>query len=349
MVVPSQLVLSATKRSLSSRVQLRTPFYPCCCVFPQAAKRRYLSSSEQESKNSENQEQHNKNDNSKSQPKVALIMGVANHRSIAWACVQEFQQQGYQVLLTYQNDRLRPSIEKLIATTTSKKNHHPIHALPCNVETDLPRLFQEQIPQVLQEISSQHQQQQSLQLDSIVHSVAFAPFDNPDNPKLYLSEASWHDYQMAMHTSAYSLVETAHYAKHVMNSHTSTTAASITALTYLGSTRAVPHYYLMGPAKAALEANMRALALELGHYYIRDDNPHSIRVNAVSAGPVRTLASRGIPHFTELWQHAQETAPLKRNVTVAEVAHAVRFLAEASGITGQVLHVDGGYSSVVPV
>ena len=143
---------------------------------------------------------------------------------------------------------------------------------------------------------------------------------------------------MAQQISAFSLLETAKFGQSVLNS----TNSSITALTYLGSSRALPNYYLMGPAKASLEACVRGLAAELGS--------QSIRVNAVSAGPLRTLSSRGIPQFTDLYQHVQEKAPLRRNVTGQEVADTISFLAiGGTGITGQVIYVDAGYSSVIPV
>jgi enoyl-[acyl-carrier protein] reductase I len=287
---------------------------------------------------------------SEKRSKIALVMGVANHRSIAWACVESFHQQGYQVIITYQGEKHRPLIDKLIAPLQSNKEGSLIAALPCNVESDIPQLFQEQIPNLLSKDAASTQSPAPVLLDTIVHSVAYAPFDTTDNPKLLLSEASLQDFQVAQHISTYSLLETAKYAKSVMNSSlTSTGTASITALTYLGSIRAVSNYYLMGPAKAALEATVRGLALELGHFSSHA-NLHCIRVNAVSAGPLRTVSSRGIPNFAELWQHAQESAPLRRNVTAQEVANTVRFLAsqDASGITGQVVYVDAGYSSVVP-
>lgn len=242
-------------------------------------------------------------------------MGLANHRSIAWACVESFRKLGYNVIVTYQNDKMRRSIDKLIGDDDS------IQSLPCNVETEIPTLFQEQLP---------HQQ-----LDAIVHSIAYAPFG--DNLHL-LSQASLQDFQMAQQISAFSLLETAKYAQPLLRPN-----SSITALTYLGAVRALPNYYLMGPAKASLEACVRGLAAELG-------GNHNVRVNAVSAGPLRTLSSRGIPEFTELWQHVKATAPLKRNVTAHEVADTVRFLAtDGTGITGQTIYVDAGYSSVVAV
>ena len=217
---------------------------------------------------------------------------------------------------------MKRSVNKLVA------GDDKIKILQCNVETDIPRLFGEQVPEIL----STH----NLALSSIVHSIAYAPFADTNN--LRLSEASLDDFQMAQQISAFSLLETAKFGQSVLNS----TNSSITALTYLGSSRALPNYYLMGPAKASLEACVRGLAAELGS--------QSIRVNAVSAGPLRTLSSRGIPQFTDLYQHVQEKAPLRRNVTGQEVADTISFLAiGGTGITGQVIYVDAGYSSVIPV
>ena len=308
-------------------------------------------------------------------------MGVANHRSIAWACVESFRRRNFKVLVTYQDDptnrhKKQAAMDKLLATLPTDGNDNSVHALPCNVETDLPALFQERIPELL----SSHQNDSHNgawndgTLDAIVHSIAYAPFDTASPSINAMSEASWADFQTAHHISTYSLLETAKYAKSIMNSSiaTSTTphnategggGASITALTYLGANRAVPNYALMGPAKASLEACVRGLAVELGRFsqpssteqssdtqQQQQQQQHSIRVNAVSAGPLRTLSSRGIPQFTELWQHVQDKAPLQRNVTHQEVADTVRFLAtEGTGITGQVVYVDAGYSSVVPV
>jgi len=304
----------------------------------------------------------------KKRKKVALVMGVANHRSIAWACVESFFRQPnneYHVLLTYQNEKMQPTMDKLVQALQAEKEEHSsgvLRALPCcNVETDIPRLFEQQIPELLHEIQqADDDTDDRLALDTIVHSIAFAPLHS--NPQ-EISQATLQDFQTAHHISAYSLLETAKYAKATMNSVSDITNdhgnnnASITALTYLGGVRTVPQYGLMGPAKASLEACVRALATELGSYSrpaANDSdttNPCSIRVNAVSAGPLRTLSARGIPQFSDLYQHVQSHAPLKRHVTQQEVANTIQFLSSdlATGITGQVLYVDAGYSSVVPV
>lgn len=254
-------------------------------------------------------------------------MGVANHRSIAWACVESFRKRNYNVVFTYQDPAKKAAMETMIA---SLPDGPWIRAIPCNIETDLPLLFQDQMPSIMQDSP----------LTSIVHSIAYASLGTG------LSEASLADFQTAHHISTYSLLETAKYSKPILADD-----ASITALSYLGASRAVANYGLMGPAKASLEACVRGLALELGQYQREDDTTTSIRVNAVSAGPLRTLSSRGIPDFGKLYASVPQTAPLRRNVTSQEVADTVRFLAtEGTGITGQVIYVDGGYStSVVPV
>jgi len=300
--------------------------------------------------------------------KIALVMGVANHRSIAWACVESFRQKHFDVVFTYQDDNIsqhkkQAAMDTLIANSNQKQETGGkiLEAIPCNVETDLPRLFQDQIPELLDGRTGL--------LDSIVHSIAYAPFkaNSSGNCDSSISEASLQDFQTAHHISTFSLLETTRYAKSMMNSSLENggQGASITALTYLGANRAVSNYGLMGPAKASLEACVRGLAVELGSFTLpstasstasssssssNSQQQHSIRVNAVSAGPLRTLSSRGIPQFTELYQHVEKKAPLQRNVTHQEVADTVRFLAtDGTGMTGQVIYVDAGYSSVVPV
>ena len=282
-------------------------------------------------------------DTSESPPRrrTALVMGVANHRSIAWACVESFFQRDYNVIFTYQDSSKKTVMENMISSLGEKRSdsNRSVQAIPCNVETDIPKLFQEKIPELLSLRTNENPR-----LTSIVHSIAYASLSSGTE----LSEASLEDFQTAHHISTYSLLETAKYAKHAMTCDN----ASITALSYLGANRAVSNYGLMGPAKASLEACVRGLALELGQYSLdtRGGEPRSIRVNAVSAGPLRTLSSRGIPDFTRLYSSVQEAAPLRRTVTQQEVADTVRFLAtEGTGITGQVIYVDGGYSSVVPV
>lgn len=265
-------------------------------------------------------------------------MGVANHRSIAWACVESLRRNNFEVILTCQDDRTLKALDTLLARDPG------VSGLSCNVETDLPILLEQQIPELLSEKKGHN----NATLNAIVHSVANASYQkdsNNANTSLQISNASWDDFGHAQHVSAFSLLETAKLAKPLLSSYdeNDNVGSSITTLTYLGAVRAVPNYHLMGPAKASLEACVRGLAVELGP-------THHCRVNAVSAGPLRTLSARGIPQFTDLYHHVEEKAPLRRNVTQQEVADTVAFLAtEGTGITGQTLYVDGGYSSIVPL
>lgn len=276
-------------------------------------------------------------------------MGVANHRSIAWACVESMRKKNYNIIITCQNERTQKTVEKMAETIRQQQepssNHLPqiLAVLPCNVEQDLPLLLEQQIPEIL----DKNKTCGPASLDAIVHSIAYASYDTDNDEgsssssssSLNLSNATWEQFQQAQHISAFSLLETAKYAKPLLSSQNS----SITALSYIGAVRAVPNYHLMGPAKASLEACVRGLAAELGP-------THQCRVNAVSAGPQRTLSARGIPQFTELYSHVQDKAPLRRNVSQQEVAQTVAFLAtEGTGITGQTIYVDAGYSSGVPV
>jgi enoyl-[acyl-carrier protein] reductase I len=267
--------------------------------------------------------------------KVALIMGVANRRSIAWACVRSFlrrqHEEQYDVIVTTQTDKLKERVQRL--ATEEHLQDRVLGVQTCSVGTEIERLFQEKIPDLLKE--------ESRPVDAVVHSVAFASL------KGTLSSASWEDYQQAQRVSAYSFLETARclqkYNKGTTSSGDGGHPASLTALSHLGAVRAVPNYHIMGPAKAALEAIARGLAAELG--------PDGIRVNCVSAGPVRTAAAAGIPGFGALAAHCRETAPLRRLATAEEIAETVQFLASdrASGVTGQTIYCDAGYSSVVPV
>ena len=245
--------------------------------------------------------------------KTALIFGVANHRSIAWACVQSFLQRDYQVIFTYQNERFAKTANELISSSPQ------VQAIQCNVEHDLPSLFRDRLPEIMGK---------DVTLDAIVHSVAYAPPDAMKEGSLLTT--SRQAFLQAHDISAYSFLETAQCAQPLLRE-----GASLTALSYLGAVRAVPNYNVMGPVKASLESLVRGLALELPHH----------RVNAVSAGPINTLAARGISGFSHIRKDVEERAPLKRNVTVEEVADTIRFVAtEATGMTGQTTYVDAGYS-----
>lgn len=246
--------------------------------------------------------------------KTALILGVANHRSIAWACVKSFVQQDYRVVLTYQNKRFAKTVENLIA-----KEAPSALALPCNVEHELPSLFEERLPDLLGE--GKH-------LDLIVHAIAYAPPDAMKEGSLLTTSRK--SFLQAHDISAYSFLETTQCSLPMMKE-----GSSLTALSYLGAVRAVPNYNVMGPAKASLEGLVRGLALEMPTH----------RVNAVSAGPINTLAARGISGFNQFRSEMEERAPLKRNVTIDEVARTVRFVgSEAAGMTGQTIYIDAGYS-----
>lgn len=289
--------------------------------------------------------------------RIALVMGVANHRSIAWACVQEFLTQQMDCIVTY-HPRFHKHVERLVATTSAQAHGQDndrgriLGQVSCQVESEIPEIFQTRIPELLSG-------EDDRRIDAIVHSIAFADMEHTAT----LGQASWSAYAQAQHISSYSLIETARCAFDASSPVLANTA-SLTALSYLGAVRALPPYHIMGPAKAALEANVRGLAAEYG--CVRIDNndktgipqddigtttTRSLRVNAVSAGPVATLSSRGIAHFAD-WSHqVATTAPLRRHVMTQEIAAAVHFLATpaSSGITGQTLYVDAGYSSVIPV
>lgn len=330
--------------------------------------------------------------------KTALILGVANHRSIAWACVESFLRDYDRIVFTYQSERFAKTANDLIlqlqqsqqaqtqaatrfaahhsTTTTSSSSSHSSHsslpssirppplvvALACNVETELASLFHERIPQAFQD--KDNDTTDDYTLDAIVHSIAYAP-DMNDRGLLHTSREA---FLQAHAVSAYSLLETTQLALPMLQrkctsssksdeaggaGSISSSSSSITTLSYIGAMRAVPHYNAMGPAKASLEALVRGLAREIGAagQNNNDSHHHSIRINAVSAGPLNTMAARGIAGMTQLRQHYEQHAPLLRNVTAREVADTVRFVAstEATGMTGQTIYVDGGYSCIVPV
>lgn len=248
--------------------------------------------------------------------KTALIMGVANRRSIAWACVRSFLEIDYNVIFTYQNERFQKTAENLMDSTKTRPNNR-IHALPCNVESEIPLLFQQRLPELLGK--------DNVCLDAIVHSIAYAP----DMKESSLLTTTREAFTIAHEISAYSFLEVAKYSN----------TQSLTALSYLGAVRAVPSYNVMGPCKASLESLVRGLALELGS--------RGTRVNAVSSGPLSTISGRGITGLSIIQADVEVRAPLKRNITQEEVADTVRFIAtQATGITGQTIYVDAGYSIV---
>ncbi|MGA2904921.1 MAG: enoyl-ACP reductase [Candidatus Korobacteraceae bacterium] len=247
------------------------------------------------------------------QGRTAVVFGVANKRSIAWAIAQQMQQAGAQLAITYQNERLKQEADDLIAELPNAQ------AFQCDVSRD------EEITQLFAQLQERYGK-----LDALVHSIAFAP---AEDLKGDFAETSREGFRITLDISAYSLVALARAARPLM-----TEGGSIITLTYYGSERVIPRYNVMGVAKAALEACVRYLAYDLGK--------SRIRVNAISAGPIKTLAARGISGFGEMLREQAERSPLQRNVDINEVAATAVFLASdaGSGITGETIYVDCGYN-----
>lgn len=249
--------------------------------------------------------------------KKALIVGLASNRSIAYGIAQAFHEQGAELAFTYQNEKLKERVETMAAEFNSTLT------FPCDVASDA------EIKTVFSQLSAQWQK-----LDILVHSVAFAPADQISGD--YVTHASREGFRIAHDISAYSLVALAQAALPMMEE----TQGSILTLSYFGAEKAVPNYNVMGIAKASLEAAVRYLAASLG--------PRGLRVNAISAGPIRTLAAAGIKDFRKFQTAYAQVTPLKRNVTKEEVGNTAAFLCSdlSSGITGEVVHVDAGYHAV---
>ncbi|HHY84448.1 MAG TPA: enoyl-ACP reductase [Verrucomicrobia bacterium] len=245
--------------------------------------------------------------------KLGIVFGVANKRSIAWAIAQAWAKEGARLAFTYQGERLKENVEELAATFGSDTL-----ILPCDVTRD------EEIAAVFKTVGEKFGK-----LHLLLHSVAFAPREALEGEFINTSRDA---FRIAHDVSAYSLVALARAAAPLM-----TEGGSILAMTYYGSEKVVPHYNVMGVAKAALEASARYLAYDLG--------PKKIRVNCISAGPVNTLAARGIAGFTDMLKHYEAHAPLRRNVLPDELGATGVFLASdgAAAITGQVIYVDSGY------
>ena len=246
--------------------------------------------------------------------RVAVIFGLANKRSIAWAIAQKLHAEGAQIAITYQNERLRLEAEEMITSLPGADGFQ------CDVSKD------EEIAEVFRQISARY----NGKIHTLVHSVAYAPAEDLKNDFLLTSREG---FRIAHDISVYSLVALARAAEPLM-----TEGGSIITLTYLGAEKVMQGYNVMGVAKAALEATVRYLSASLG--------AKAIRVNAISAGPIRTLAARGIGSLGDFLKIVSERAPLKRNVDPAEVGETAAFLAGdgASGITGEVIHVDCGYN-----
>ncbi|MBF2017035.1 MAG: enoyl-ACP reductase FabI [Rivularia sp. T60_A2020_040] len=247
--------------------------------------------------------------------KNALVTGIANNRSIAWGIAQQLHKAGANIGITYLPDE-KGKMEKKVADLVEPLS--PSLFLPCNVQDD------EQVQSTFNTIKEKWGS-----LDILIHCLAFAKKDDLTGG---FSETSRAGFNLALEISAYSLPLLAGAAKPLMSQ-----GGSILTLTYLGGVRAIPNYNVMGVAKAALESSVRYLAAELGE--------QNIRVNAISAGPIRTLASSAVGGILDMIHHVEQVAPLKRTVTQLEVGNAAAFLSSdlASGITGQVLYVDAGY------
>ncbi len=246
--------------------------------------------------------------------KTGLIVGVANKRSIAWAIAQAASEAGARLAITYQGERLEENVRELASSLT-----RPL-VLPCDVTSDA------QIADLYSAIDREFGG-----LDFLVHGAAFAPREELSAPFVQTSREG---FRLSLDISAYSLVALARGALPLMERRG---GGSILTLTYLGSERVFQNYNVMGVAKAALEACVRYLAADLG--------PKNIRVNAISAGPIKTLAASGISGFSSILQHYRDRAPLRRTVDTDEVADAALFLLGPAGraVTAEVLMVDGGF------
>lgn len=246
--------------------------------------------------------------------KTGLIFGVANKRSIAWAVAQILHEAGMRLAFTYQNERLKESVQELVNSLIKDTL-----LMPCDVSDD------KQLEAVFERVAKEFGR-----LNCLVHSIAYA--DRKDLEGAFLN-TSRSGFKLALDVSAYSLIPMARLAAPLMEKE----GGSIVAMTYLASERVVPGYNVMGSAKAALEHIIRQLAYELG--------PKNIRVNGISAGPLSTAAARGIKGFSTMLQYHREKAPLRRNIDHSEVAKTGLFLLSdlASGITGEIIYVDAGY------
>lgn len=247
--------------------------------------------------------------------KNALVTGIANDRSIAWGIAQQLHSAGANLGVTYLPDD-KGRFEKKVAELVEPLQ--PTLFAPCNVQDD------EQITALFEKIRADWGR-----LDILIHCLAFANKDDLTGTYVNTSRAG---FALALDVSAYSLVKLCAEAKPLM-----TAGGSIITLTYLGGVRVIPNYNVMGAAKAALETSVRYLAADLG--------PDNIRVNGISAGPIRTLASSAVSGIRDMISHVETVAPLRRTVTQTEVGNTAAFLCSdlASGITGQIIYVDAGY------
>ncbi|AIK39772.1 enoyl-[acyl-carrier-protein] reductase [NADH] [Bacillus pseudomycoides] len=246
--------------------------------------------------------------------KNIIVMGVANQRSIAWGIARSLHEAGANLIFTYAGERLEKNVRDLAESLEGQKSL----VLPCDVtnDEDIARCFQS----IKEEVGVVH---------GLAHCIAFA---NRDDLKGEFVDTSRDGFLLAQNISSFSLTAVARAAKPLM-----TEGGSIVTLTYLGGERVVANYNVMGVAKASLDASVRYLANDLGQ--------HNIRVNSVSAGPIRTLSAKGVGDFNSILKQIEERAPLRRNVTQEEVGNTALFLFSdlASGVTGENIHVDSGY------
>ena len=249
--------------------------------------------------------------------KRALIVGLASTRSIAWGIAQAMHREGAELAFTYQNDRLRERVEKLAAECDSDI------ILPCEVSDD------QEIEAVFERLDDFWDH-----VDILIHSVAFAPRTELEGS--YLDTVTRDGFRVAHDISSYSFAALAKAGRNMMQGRN----GAMLTLSYIGADRAMPNYNTMGLAKASLEANVRYMAQSLG--------PEGIRVNAISAGPIKTLAAAGISDFRKMLEFVENNAPMRRNVSIEDVGNTAAFLCSdlASGITGEILYVDSGYHIV---
>ncbi len=245
--------------------------------------------------------------------KIGMILGVANKRSIAWACAQACAGQGAKLAFSYQGERLRENVEDLAAEIPDSL------VVPCDVSD------QASVDEAFALVGKKFGR-----LDFIVHSIAFAPKEALEGEYVDTTREA---FRTALEISAFSLSQVAQAALPLMSD-----GGSIVTMTYYGAEKVVSNYNVMGVAKAALESSARYLAADLGK--------HNIRVNAISAGPLNTLSARGVKNMNTLFGHVGEKSPLKRNVTVTEVGNTALFLVSdlSSGITGETIYVDCGFN-----
>lgn len=252
--------------------------------------------------------------------KRVLIVGLASDRSIAYGIAEAMHREGAELALTYQGEKLQKRVEDFGAEWNA------VATIPCDVSSD------EQITQMFTTLEKTWDG-----LDVIVHSVAFAPADQLEGD--YLAAVNREGFRVAHDISSYSFAALAKGGQKLMEGRN----GSLLTLTYFGAEKSVPFYNVMGLAKASLEANVRYLAASLG--------PQGIRVNGISAGPIRTLAAAGIKKFRKMLTFNEKVSPLRKNITIEEVGNAAAFLCSdlASGITGEILHVDAGFNAVSPM